>query len=148
MKLVELQPAAGAKKKRKRIGCGPGSGHGKTACRGHKGQRSRSGSKIYAWFEGGQMPLQRRVPKRGFHNPFRTVYQIVNVDKLKRFSANSEVNVKSLEEAGLVNNDKVKVKLLGGGEIDRPLKISVHACTKSARERVEKAGGQVEIIKR
>ena len=94
------------------------------------------------------MPLQRRVPKRGFHNHFKTIYQIVNVADLKRLHADEEVNAESLVKARLIKNKKVKVKLLGGGEVDRPLKISVHACTKSARERVEKAGGQVQIIKR
>ncbi|MDH3216318.1 MAG: 50S ribosomal protein L15 [Candidatus Krumholzibacteria bacterium] len=148
MKLGELKPQAGARKKRKRIGCGPGSGHGKTACRGHKGQRARSGTKTYAWFEGGQMPLQRRVPKRGFHNMFKTVYQIVNLKDLQRFEASAEVDVKSLRDTGLARKRDVKIKLLGGGEIDRPLKISVHACTKSAREQVEKAGGQINIIEK
>lgn len=94
------------------------------------------------------MPLQRRVPKRGFHNIFKTVYQILNVDDLKRFPADAEVGAKELRDAGLVKKRDVKIKLLGRGEIDRPLKISVHACTKSARERVEKAGGQIQIIKR
>jgi large subunit ribosomal protein L15 len=146
MKLGELKPAAGARKKRKRIGCGPGSGHGKTSCRGHKGQRSRSGSTIHPWFEGGQMPLQRRVPKRGFHNLFKTIYEVVNTRDLKRFPADSEVDHKMLREAGLVKKRYVKVKLLGDGEVDRPLKITVDACTKSAKARVEKAGGQINII--
>jgi large subunit ribosomal protein L15 len=148
MKLGELKPAPGSNKKAKRIGCGPGSGHGKTACKGHKGQRARAGTKTYAWFEGGQMPLQRRVPKRGFHNVFKTVYQILNVEDLKRFPADAEVGAKELADAGLVKKRDVKIKLLGRGEIDRPLKLHVHACTKSARERVEKAGGRIQIIKR
>jgi large subunit ribosomal protein L15 len=146
MRLDELKPPKGAKKKRKRVGCGPGSGHGKTSCRGHKGQKARSGSSIPAWFEGGQMPLQRRLPKRGFHNPFRKVYQIVNVKDLSRFAAGAEVNLESLLEAGLVRKKSVPVKLLGGGEIDRPLKIAVHACAVKAKELVEKAGGEVRII--
>ena len=148
MKLEELQPAPGAKKKRKRVGCGTGSGHGKTATRGHKGQRARSGSKIHPWFEGGQMPLQRRVPKRGFHNVFKKIYAIVNVEDLKRFSADAVVDAKAMREAGLINKRNVKVKLLGRGDIDRPLRITVDACTKSARALVEKAGGQIQIIKR
>ena len=147
MKLGDLSAPEGAKKKRKRIGCGPGSGHGKTCCRGHKGQKSRSGRKSHPWFEGGQMPLQRRIPKRGFHNLFKKVYQVVNIKDLARFSADAEVDPKGLLEVGLVKKERVKIKLLGDGQIDRPLKISVHACTKSARERVEKAGGQVELIK-
>lgn len=147
MKLGDLSAPEGAKKTRKRIGCGPGSGHGKTCCRGHKGQKSRSGHKSHPWFEGGQMPLQRRIPKRGFHNLFKKVYQVVNIKDLTRFSADAEVDPKGLVEVGLVKKERVKIKLLGDGKIDRPLKISVHACTKSARERVEKAGGQVELIK-
>lgn len=146
MRLGELKPPKGARKKKKRVGCGPGSGHGKTACRGHKGQGARAGSKTHAWFEGGQMPLQRRIPKRGFHNPFKVVYQIVNVSDLARFPANAEVDVTALLEAGLVRKKNTKVKLLGDGTIDRPLKVSVHACTKSAKELVEKAGGEVRVI--
>ncbi len=146
MRLGELKPAGGANKKNKRLGCGPGSGHGKTSCRGHKGQRARSGSKSYAWFEGGQMPLQRRIPKRGFHNIFKTIYQIVNLRDLARFPANTDVNAEGLRKAGLVKKRSVKIKLLGAGTIDRPLKIVVDACTQSAREGVEKAGGRIEII--
>ena len=146
MRLSDLGPAPGAKKKRKRIACGAGSGHGKTACRGENGQRSRSGSTKRPWFEGGQMPLQRRVPKRGFHNRFRIEYQIVNVKDLARFSADADVNVDGLLESGLINKKGIRVKLLGSGEIDRALKIEVHACTKKARELVEKAGGEIRII--
>jgi len=146
MRLGELKPAGGANKKNKRLGCGPGSGHGKTACRGHKGQKARSGSKHYAWFEGGQIPLQRRIPKRGFHNIFKTIYQIVNLRDLARFPANADVNAEGLRKEGLVKKRGVKIKLLGAGTIDRPLKIAVDACTKSAREGVEKAGGRIEII--
>ncbi len=147
MKLGELKISEGARKKKKRVGCGPGSGHGKTCCRGHKGQNSRSGSRSHPWFEGGQMPLQRRVPKRGFHNRFKKVYQIINIKDLDRFSKDTPVDPKGLVNAGLVKTDRVKIKLLGDGQIDRPLKISVHACTKSARERVEKAGGEVQLLK-
>jgi len=148
MRLSDLKPTTGAKKKRKRVGCGAGSGHGKTACRGHKGQRARSGSTKRPWFEGGQMPLQRRVPKRGFHNLFRTEYQVVNVKDLTRFPADAGevVNLDSLREAGLIRKKGMPVKLLGMGEIDRAIKIEVHACTKKARELVEKAGGEVRII--
>jgi large subunit ribosomal protein L15 len=148
MKLGELKPAKGARKKRKRIGCGPGSGHGKTSCRGHKGQNSRSGAKSPPWFEGGQMPLQRRVPKRGFHNLFKTIYEVVNIKDLARLSDQAEVDPKSLREAGLVKKRHTKVKLLGDGDIDRKVKVTVHACTKSARERVEKAGGEILIIEK
>jgi large subunit ribosomal protein L15 len=148
MKLGELKPAKGARKKRKRIGCGPGSGHGKTSCRGHKGQNSRSGAKTPPWFEGGQMPLQRRVPKRGFHNLFKTIYEVVNIKDLARLSDKAEVDPTSLREAGLVKKQQSLVKLLGDGSIDRKVKVSVHACTKAARERVEKAGGEILIIKK
>ncbi|UCG52240.1 MAG: 50S ribosomal protein L15 [Candidatus Latescibacterota bacterium] len=146
MRIGELKAAEGSRKKKKRIACGTGSGYGKTAGKGHKGQRSRSGSRIPAWFEGGQMPLQRRLPKRGFHNQFRTIFQIVNVKDLNRFPADAGVDVNSLYEAGLIRKKRVPVKLLGAGEIDRPLKVSVHACTRKAKELVEKAGGEIRII--
>jgi len=148
MRIGELKVAEGSRKKRKRIGCGAGSGHGKTACKGHKGQRARSGHKAYPWFEGGQMPLQRRVPKRGFHNRFRKIYQVVNVRDLARFPADAGVDENSLREAGLINKKGIPVKLLGDGTIDRALKISVHACTKRAKELVEKAGGEIQIVKK
>ncbi|UCH83563.1 MAG: 50S ribosomal protein L15 [Candidatus Latescibacterota bacterium] len=147
MRIGELKAAEGSRKKRKRIGCGTGSGHGKTSGKGHKGQKSRSGHKAYPWFEGGQMPLQRRVPKRGFHNRFKKNYQIVNVKNLERFPADAEVDANSLREAGLINKKGIPVKLLGDGALDRPLKISVHACTKKAKELVEKAGGEIRIVK-
>ncbi len=146
MKLGQLKPAAGSRRRRKRVGCGPGSGHGSTSCRGIKGQKSRSGSSIPAWFEGGQMPLQRRVPKRGFTNIFRVERHIVNVRDLERFEPGSEVNVETLLDAGLIPNLKRPVKLLGDGELTRALKVSVHACSRSAREIVEKAGGEVRIV--
>ena len=144
MRLKDLKPAPGSKPSRKRIGCGAGSGHGKTACRGENGQKSRSGAKTYPWFEGGQMPLQRRVPKRGFTNIFKKTYQVVNVKSLNNFPANSDVDAKALREAGLIRKKNVPVKLLGMGELDRPLKITVHAFTKKAKELVEKAGGQIQ----
>jgi large subunit ribosomal protein L15 len=146
MRLGQQKATPGANKKVKRRGCGPGSGHGKTSCRGHKGQHARSGSKHYAWFEGGQMPLQRRVPKRGFHNVFKTVYQVVNLRDLVRFPANSDVDAEGLRKAGVIKKRGMKIKLLGTGTIDRPLKITVNACTQTAREGVEKAGGRVEIV--
>ena len=147
MKLGELKPAKGSKKKRKRLGCGPGSGTGKTCGRGHKGQKSRSGAKIPAWFEGGQMPLQRRVPKRGFTNIFRVTRQVVNVRELEqRFDAGAEINADTLLEEGLIRNLRQPIKLLGDGELNKALKITVHACSKKAKELVEKAGGEVSII--
>ena len=146
MHLGSLKPAAGAKKKRKRVGCGPGSGHGKTATRGHKGTQSRSGNTMHPWYEGGQMPLQRRIPKRGFTNIFRVAYQVINISDLDRFDANTTVDIDKLLESGLVRQTGGKVKLLGDGEIKKALTISVHACSKKAREAVEKAGGQVNIV--
>ena len=146
MRLGELKSAKGARKNRKRIGCGSGSGHGKTACKGQKGQKCRSGASIPSWFEGGQMPLQRRVPKRGFYNRFKTHYQIVNVKDLDRFEEGAEVNLDGLLEKGLVKKVRVPVKLLGNGELKHPVKIIVHACSKKAKEVVEKAGGEVRII--
>ncbi len=146
MRLGALKGAEREKKKRKRVGRGVGSGHGKTSCRGSKGQRSRSGRSIPSWFEGGQMPLQRRVPKRGFTNIFKTIYQIVNVGDLARFPANAEIGIDGLLDKGLVKKARQPVKLLGGGEIDRPLVISVNACSKKAKELVEKAGGEVRIV--
>lgn len=146
LRIGRLKPARGAKKNRKRIGCGPGSGHGKTACRGAKGQKSRSGTSIPAWFEGGQMPLQRRLPKRGFTNIFRVERQAVNVRDLARFEANAEVNAEALLDEGIINNLNRPIKLLGEGELNKPLKVVVHACSKKAKEIVEKAGGEVRII--
>jgi large subunit ribosomal protein L15 len=146
LRLGRLKPAAGAKKRRKRVGCGPGSGLGKTCGRGHKGQKARSGARIPSWFEGGQMPLQRRVPKRGFTNIFRVPRQVVNVRDLERFDANAEINAESLLDAGIISNLNRPIKLLGEGVISKPVKVIVHACSNKAREIVEKAGGEVRII--
>lgn len=146
MKLGELKPSGGAKKRRKKVGRGPGSGLGKTAGRGHKGQKSRSGAVIPAYFEGGQMPLQRRVPKRGFTNIFRVERQVVNVGALEVFDANSEITVEALLDRGMVKNLNKPVKLLGEGALTKPLKVTVHACSKKAKEIVEKAGGEVTIV--
>jgi len=146
MDLSSLKPPAGAKKRRKRIGCGPGSGHGKTATKGHKGTQARSGNTMHAWYEGGQMPLQRRIPKRGFTNIFRVEFQVINLRDLDRFDANSTVDVDKLLESGLVRKTGGKVKLLGDGELNKALTITVHACSKKAREAVEKAGGKVDIV--
>ncbi len=146
MALNDLKPVAGSRRPRKRVGRGPGSGLGKTCGRGQKGQKSRSGARIPAWFEGGQMPLQRRLPKRGFTNIFRVERQSVNVRDLARFEANAEVNVETLLDKGIINNLNRPVKLLGEGELNKPLKVIVHACSKKAREIVEKAGGEVQIV--
>ena len=146
MKIQNLSPSKGAKKKRKRVGRGPGSGHGKTSCRGHKGQKSRSGGSIRPGFEGGQMPLQRRLPKRGFTNIFRKQYALINVRDLERFDPNADLDAEALSKAGLVKRFKDGVKLLGDGEISHPVTIKVHKVSKTAKEKIEAAGGKVEII--
>lgn len=143
MKLHELQPAAGSKRARKRVGRGRGSGTGKTAGRGHKGQKSRSGYRRRAGFEGGQMPLIRRVPKRGFHNLFRRQYSVVNLAQLADMSG--EVTPESLAEAGLVRDD-ARVKILGDGELGAALTVRAHKFSRSAREKIEAAGGSCEEI--
>ncbi len=143
MDLGNLSYAKGSRKKRKRVGRGEGSGHGGTACRGHKGQRSRSGGGVPPWFEGGQMPLQRRVPKRGFTNIFRKEYQIVNLDDLERKVTENVVTPEVLHQLRLIDKKDQPVKILGDGDITRPLEISAHAFSKSAVEKIEKAGGKV-----
>jgi large subunit ribosomal protein L15 len=146
MKINELSPAEGSRKKRKRVGRGPGSGHGKTACRGQKGQNSRSGGGVRPGFEGGQMPLQRRLPKRGFTNVFKKEYAIINVDDLNRFAADTSLDPAALREAGLVKKMRDGIKLLGNGELARPVVVRIHKASKAAVEKVEAAGGRVEII--
>lgn len=146
MRINDLSPAKGSKKKRKRVGRGPGSGHGKTSCRGHKGQKSRSGGGPRLGFEGGQMPLQRRLPKHGFTNIFKKHYSIINVKDLNRFKPNSTLNVEVLKEAGLVKKIKDGIKLLGNGEISHPVVIRVDRVSRTAKEKIQAAGGQVEVI--
>jgi large subunit ribosomal protein L15 len=146
MKLDELQPSPGSKHKSKRVGRGTGSGHGKTACRGHKGQRSRSGAKISPAFEGGQMPLVRRLPKRGFTNIFKEPWTIINVRDLARFSADMVVDADALMKAGLVKKIDVRIKLLGQGSINIPLTVRVQAVSGQAKEIIEAQGGKVEVI--
>ena len=146
MRIHDLSPAEGSRKKKKRIGRGPGSGHGKTACRGHKGQKARSGGGVSPGFEGGQMPLQRRLPKRGFTNIFRKEYSLINLRDLKGFEPNTTLDAEVLRKAGLIKGAKDGVKLLGYGEINIPLVIRVNRSSKSAREKVEAAGGKVEVI--
>jgi large subunit ribosomal protein L15 len=146
MRLGTLKPASGSKKKRKRVGCGPGSGHGKTAGRGSKGTQSRTGNTRKPHYEGGQMPLQRRLPKRGFTNIFRVEFQVINVSDLDRFDADAVVSLEALLDRGLIKNLKSPVKLLADGELKKPLKITVHACSAKAKEAVEKAGGQLTLV--
>jgi large subunit ribosomal protein L15 len=147
MKLHELKPAAGSRKSPKRVGRGPGSGTGKTAGRGHKGQKSRSGYSKKPGFEGGQMPLHRRLPKRGFTNIFRTEYRIVNVDRLSAFEAGSVVDPEALLKAGLLAKGKDAVKVLGNGEIGVALTVRAHRFTGTAAKKIEAAGGTAEMIK-
>ena len=145
MKLSDLAPAQGSRKKRKRVGRGPGSGHGKTSCRGHKGQKARSGGGTKPGFEGGQMPLQRRLPKRGFTNIFQKHYTIVNLatlDKLEEASITPEFLIKE----GVVKKLQDGIKILGNGEITKPITVKAHAFSASAKEKIEKAQGKVEII--
>ena len=145
MKLHELSDNAGATKKRKRVGRGPGSGTGTTGGRGMKGQKSRSGVAIKG-FEGGQMPLHRRLPKRGFANIFRKNIAVINIRDLKRFTKGSVVDAAALVGAGLVSGKRDGIKLLGHGEIDYALDIKINKVSKSAREKVEAAGGKVEVL--
>ncbi len=147
MKLNELKPPAGSRKKPKRIGRGQGSGHGNhSSTRGSKGQNSRSGGGVARGFEGGQMPLQRRLPKRGFKNPFRTKVAEVNVQDLRRFEPGSVVDAQALAEAGLIKGAFDVIKLLGKGELDRALTIKVDRISAGAKTKVEAAGGSVELV--
>jgi large subunit ribosomal protein L15 len=146
MNLHELKPAAGSRKKRKRVGRGPGSGTGKTAGRGHNGQKSRSGYSAKRGFEGGQMPLHRRLPKRGFKNIFRTEYRIVNVHALNRFEKGTELTPELMMEAGLLRKGKDGVKILGNGELKVSLTVKAHKFTKTAVEKIEAAGGKAEVL--
>jgi len=141
-----LAPSPGAKKKRKRVGRGEGSGHGKTSCRGQKGQKARSGGKVPPWFEGGQMPLQRRIPKRGFRNIFKKEYAIVNLKDLNRFGPQETVTVERLMKEGIIKKLKAGLKVLGEGELSHPLTIEAHKFSKSALEKIEAVGGTARVI--
>jgi large subunit ribosomal protein L15 len=146
MNLHDLAPAKGAKKKRKRIGRGPGSGHGKTATKGHKGLLARSGGGKGPGFEGGQMPLIRRVPKYGFTNPFRKEYAIVNVKSLVDLSVQGTITPQALVDAGLVKRVTLPIKILGNGELKKALVVQAHKFSKSAEAKIQAAGGRVEVI--
>ena len=141
MKLHELKPAEGSRKARNRVGRGIGSGNGKTAGRGHKGQNSRSGGGVRPGFEGGQNPLFRRLPKRGFTNINRKEYAIVNLDTLNRFEEGTEVTPALLIETGVVSNEKSGIKILGNGTLDKKLTVKAHKFSASAKEAIENAGG-------
>lgn len=141
MDLGSLKSADGATKKTKRVGRGQGSGMGKTSTRGHKGQLSRSGAKHRAWFEGGQMPLQRRLPKRGFFNPFKKVYEVVNVSDLERCKG-AKINAEALYDANLIQSKTARIKILGDGELKKAFEIEANAFSKSAEEKIQAAGGK------
>jgi large subunit ribosomal protein L15 len=145
--LSNLKPAHGAKHRKKRVGCGEGSGHGKTSGRGHKGQKARSGGSIRLGFEGGQMPLLRRMPKRGFNNTvFKTVWGVVNLRDLERFEPGVEIDETFLRKQGLVRGRIDGVKILGEGAVSKALTLKVDAISAAAREKIEKAGGSVTIV--
>ena len=145
MALENLRPPKGSRRNARRIGRGPGSGRGKTSGRGHKGQKSRSGSGVRPWFEGGQMPLQRRLPKRGFTNIFKKRYVLVNVETLATLPVNTRVNEKLLRELGLLNRRLDGVKILGRGELNVALTVEAEKFSKSARSKIESAGGEVVV---
>ena len=146
MKLHELSPAPGSVRDVKRIGRGHGSGNGKTAGKGHKGQKARAGRGIRAGFEGGQMPLQRRVPKRGFNNIFATPYTAINVAALNQFEDGAVVDLEALQNAGIVKVAPYGVKVLGNGKLEKKLTVKVAAYSESAKAKIEAAGGQAEVI--
>lgn len=146
MKLHELSPAAGSVKDRKRLGRGAATGQGKTAGKGHKGQKARAGRGPHIGFEGGQMPLQRRIPKRGFNNIFAKEIATVNVAKLDRFEDGATVTVEDLVKTGLVKKALDGVKVLGNGEITKKLTVQANAFSASAKEKIEAAGGKAEVI--
>jgi len=146
MKLSELRPAKGARKKKKRIGRGEGSGHGGTSTHGHKGFKARSGGIVPAGYEGGQMPLQRRLPKRGFHNPFRKEWVVVNLKDLARFPAGTVVDVDLLQASGLIKKICSGVKILGDGNLSHPLTVKAHHFSLTAKTKIEGAGGKAEVI--
>ncbi len=148
MRLHDLKPNVGAKHRRKRLGCGESSGHGKTSGKGHKGQKARSGGSIRPGFEGGQMPLIRRLPKRGFNNKqFKTVYGTVNLDELQKgFDDGAAINEKILRGAGIVRGTLDGIKVLGRGEVSKKFHLEVDTISASAREKIEKAGGTITVI--
>ena len=146
MRLNELKAPVGSHHRKKRVGRGEGSGHGKTSGKGNKGQRARSGGNIRPWFEGGQMPLQRRLPVRGFTNIFRKEYTIVNIEILSIFPDNTVVTPKLLKSVGIIKKEKYGVKILGEGELDKSLIVKAHCFSKSAEEKIKEAGGKAEVI--
>ena len=146
--LSELKPPAGAVKKSKRVGRGDGSGHGGTSTRGHKGQKARSGGYHKLGFEGGQMPLARRLPKRGFHNKFKKDYQVLNLEDLANIPKDTTVDLEYLKSQKVVKQVRDGIKILGNGEIKVPLTIVAHGFSKTAKEKIEKAGGKAELVQK
>lgn len=146
MKLNELSPAPKSSKNRKRLGRGVGSGNGKTAGRGSKGHKARSGGGVRPGFEGGQMPIQRRLPKRGFTNIFKKEYAIVNIDDLKEFENGSTIDEATLVRLGIVKGKRAGIKLLGNGEISLSLTVQINKASRSAQEKIVAAGGKVEVV--
>jgi large subunit ribosomal protein L15 len=146
MRIHDLSPLGRSRKNRKRVGRGIGSGHGRTSGRGHKGQKARSGGTIVPGFEGGQMPLQRRLPKRGFTNIFRREVTVVNLRDLNRFDGSAVVDLEALKNAGLVRKAEGGVKVLGKGDLAHPLTVKVDRVSKAAKEKIESAGGKVELL--
>lgn len=146
MRIEDLKPAEGSRKHNKRVGRGIGSGHGKTSCKGHKGQKARSGSGKKAGFEGGQMPLQRRLPKRGFKNIFKKEYAIINLKDMEKFKDLSIITPEALIEHGAIRNMKDGLKVLGEGTLKNPITIKAHAFSQQAIDKINAAGGKAEVI--
>lgn len=144
--LNKLKGSAKSRKRRKRVGRGPGSGHGGTSCRGHKGQNARSGGGKGPGFEGGQMPLQRRLPKRGFRNIFKKVYTIIHLKDLNKFEANQEVTPEVLRQTGIIKKRDVLIKVLSDGNIENPLTLKAHKFSQEAIKKIEASGGKAEVI--
>ena len=146
MRLGTIQPPKGARKDRKRVGRGPGSGHGKTSCKGHKGQKARSGGPKGAGFEGGQMPLQRRIPKRGFTNNFRVDYAIVNLDVIEKLRPEGTITLELLIDRGVIKDMKSGLKVLGNGTLQGPVTVKADAFSASATDKIQTAGGKAEVL--
>lgn len=146
MNLGSLKPPDGSRKKRKRVGRGDGSGHGGTSCKGHKGQNARSGGGVRPGFEGGQMPLSRRLPKRGFRNPFRKEIVTINIEQLNKFSEGSIIDREALVKAGLMKGKADGIKILGKGNIEYPISLKVDMISRAAREKIEAAGGSIIVV--
>jgi len=146
MRIEDIQPAEGSRKRRKRVGRGVGSGHGKTSCKGHKGQKARSGGPKGAGFEGGQMPLQRRLPKRGFTNNFRVDYAIVNLDVIEKLRTEGTITPELLYSKGIIRNMKSGLKVLGNGNVQGPVTVKAMIFSASAAAKIEAAGGKAEVL--